>query len=1472
MLSCIALWAHDVEIDGIYYNLSYNNTATVTYKGTYYNDYNEYSGIVTIPETITYHLKNYSVTKISSEAFRDCSSLTSVTIPNSVTYIDDYAFSGCSGLTSITIPNSVTEIGEEAFSGCSGLISITIPNSVTKIESSAFDGCSELTSIVWNAKENEYYISSSSAPFYNIRSQITSFTFGNEVERISAYLCYGMNNLKTITIPNSVTEIGKEAFSGCSELTKVTIPNSVTKIGEEAFYNTGIYNNESNWDNGVLYIDNCLISANSEIVNGAYAIPNTTTTIAPKAFFDCNNITSITIPINIKSVGSMAFQDCDALTSVIWNAKNCADIGRGDYEYSPFYNSPVESFVFGEEVEYIPGKLCDDLYNLKEIIIPNSVITIGMNAFSDSSIEKVTFGSGVTTIGTWSFAACNALTSIIIPDNVTIGDGAFRDCKSLEEIILGEGITFTDGTAFYGCDALISQISKNYIWKRASSTDGWSLIIGDEVTQIPSQFCFRKLDLTMVTIGKSVKTIGHDAFYECHNLKVVCNRSSLGISKGSMQYGYVSYYAEVVGKDIVLDQDFVYNKNEEIIAYIGDKTVTSIEIPARAKGISSDFFDGWKNLNKIKVSDDSQYLTCEDGVLFNKDKTNLIKFLTSKNLVSYSIPETVTSISNGAFLDCSSLNSVSIGENVTSIGDDAFKGCSNLNAITIPNNVTSIGSRAFYECTSLNSVSIGENVTSIGDEAFKGCSNLNTITIPYNVTVLGRYAFRGCNNLSLVNWEAKKCADYRCNPDSSICTSPFNYTNEKIEFKFGNKVEYIPAYLCYRMINLTTVTIPNSVTSIGQGAFLECKNITSVIWNAKNCSDFNYSEYWRDYLYPPFYDSRSTITSFTIGDSVEYIPAYMCYEMNNLTSVTLPNSVTSIGKDAFFGCKGLTSIRLEENITKIDYEAFYGCENLKTVRNMSDINITKGSSDNGYIAYYADLVYAYIEDNFLLDKNYIIFDYLGDLNLSSVELPAITKGINPHILSKFTNLTSITIGSDVANLSSDVFSGCNNLKEINVLSENPNYITENGILFNKNKTELIKYPIAKSEDSYSIPETVISISAEAFKDCKNLTSITISNSVSSIGKDAFYGCNNLKSITIPKNISYIGTNAFYGCSGITSVEWNAINCSDFSSTPFAQSPIENFTFGNEVQRIPAYLCSGMSGLDEITIPNTVTTIGAYAFSNCSSFTSVIVPNKVSLIAEGAFNNCSKLTNIILGQNVSMIENYAFTGCRKIREVTSYAEVVPETGYEEIFENYNANLYVPCDALEDYYYDVTFGSFKDNSQCMSAEEVQTGDKVEIEVDDRNNATVTWPSNKNAKKYNLVISKDGEVVCTLYFNRDGRLNSIDFKRSASAEQEGFKFTVTGLEGASRYGYLMSALGEADNVIEEHIGDFTTNGAVDIIETLADANITISNGLITCPETDFAIYNTIGQDVTAFNGSLQPGVYLVSIENDIVKVMIK
>ena len=408
LLCSTSLLAHDFWFDGIYYKItSYAGlTVEVTYAGTNASDYDEYSGSVTIPESVMDNGKTYSVTSIGEHAFSYCSELTDVVIPNSVTSIGIYAFSGCSSLTSIVIPNSVTSIGIYAFYDCSSLTSVTIPN--------------------------------------------------------------------------SVTYIGENAFSGCSGLTSVTIPNSVTSIGKSAFFGTAWYDNLSD---GVVYINDVLYNYKGTMPSGtSIEIKEGTVSISTYAFYRCSGLTSVTIPNSVTNIGYNAFYGCTGLTSV----------------------------TIPNSVTSIGSSAFDGCFRLTSVTIPNSVTSIGSSVFKDcSGLTSVTIPNSVTSIGGAAFSGCSGLTSVTIPNSVTrIGDNAFYGCKGLTEVNISDFSAWCKIEFENDCANPV-YFAQHLLLNGEEIRD---LVIPNDVEQIGSFAFFGCPELTSVTIGKNVLSIGENAF------------------------------------------------------------------------------------------------------------------------------------------------------------------------------------------------------------------------------------------------------------------------------------------------------------------------------------------------------------------------------------------------------------------------------------------------------------------------------------------------------------------------------------------------------------------------------------------------------------------------------------------------------------------------------------------------------------------------------------------------------------------------------------------------------------------------------------------------------------------------------------------------------------------------------------------------------------------------------------------------
>ena len=317
----------------------------------------------------------------------------------------------------------------------------------------------------------------------------------------------------------------------------------------------------------------------------------------------------------------------------------------------------------------------------------------------------------------------------------------------------------------------------------------------------------------------------------------------------------------------------------------------------------------------------------------------------------------------------------------------------------------------------------------------------------------------------------------------------------------------------------------------------------------------------------------SSLTSITIPNSVTSIGDYAFYDCINLTSATIPDSVTSIGNYVFWGCSSLTGMVIPESVTSIGYNAFSFCSSLTSIT-IPDSVIEIGDEA-----------------------------FLGCSSLTRVTIPDNVTSIGYGAFQRCSSLTSIKIPSSVIKIDYNSFGNCTSLTAINVDPKNTEYSSVAGVLFNKDKSELLAYPAGKGT-SYLIPSTVTNIGVLAFSGCSSLTSITIPDSVTSIGCDAFYGCKGLTSITIPNSVTSIGIDAFSGCSSLTSI-----------IIPIGVTNIDNYAF------------YGCKGLTSIAIPDSVTSIGSCAFYACSSLTSIAIPDSVTSIYGSAFEDCSSLKDV-----------------------------------------------------------------------------------------------------------------------------------------------------------------------------------------------------------------------------------------------------
>ena len=586
-------------------------------------------------------------------------------------------------------------------------------------------------------------------------------------------------------------------------------------------------------------------------------------------------------------------------------------------------------------------------------------------------------------------------------------------------------------------------------------------------------------------------------------LVILCLLLSFSAKAYTFQNAWL-YYRITSDSELTVEVSSVYS--EERTEYDIPETVTHNGSKYSVTGIGYRAFKNCYELTSVTILNSVTYIG-ENA------------FYRCSGLTSIIIPKSVTSIGNQAFFLCSRLTSVTIGNSVTNIGSEAFRSCSGLTSITIGNSVTTIGWSAFEGCTGLTSITIPNSVTEIETHSFFGCSGLSSITIPNSVTNIGSSAFKGCvglasaiisNNIttissslfedctgltsitipnSVTNIESSAfsgCSGFTSieipNDLTNIGDGAFSGCKKLTSITIPNKVINIGSRAFYGCTGLTLFAIPNSVTTIGENAFNGCSGlkIITVAEGNQNYSTLNgilYDKEKTKIIHVPQVLEGSVI----IPNGVTNIESYAFSGRYKLSSIDIPNSVTTIGENAFGSCTGLTSITIPDKVTDIGDYAFHECSRLTSVI------IGNSVTNIGIMAF---------EDCF--------------------------------------GLTSVTIGNSLSNFNGAVFWGCSNIKEFIVTENNQNYSSQEGILYNKEKTNIVMVPKA-IQGNISIPSSLTSIRNQAFKDCSELTSITIPNSVTSIEESAFENCKGITSITIPNNVTSIGSSAFYGCKGIKEI-------------------------------------------------------------------------------------------------------------------------------------------------------------------------------------------------------------------------------------------------------------------------------------------------------------------------------------------------
>lgn len=659
-----------------------------------------------------------------------------------------------------------------------------------------------------------------------------------------------------------------------------------------------------------------------------------------------------------------------------------------------------------------------------------------------------------------------------------------------------------------------------------------------------------------------------------------------------------------------------------------------------------------------------------------------------ENVTSITFPSSLTSFGDYSFSQ-TGITELTVPAGIKSLGAGTFNYCTQLEKVTIPSNtaLTTIPDGAFCSCAKLTTVIMPDKITSIGEDAFREDITLELSALPANLKTIGRAAFYGCRSLETLNLGSKL---------EDIGGNAFCECENLQSVTFPNTLKTI-GYWAFRETGLTSLSLPSGVTSIGELAFNQCNNLTTIDLSFSGDitigdSAFSTCEKVESItlkgnitaLSNYIFSSNPALTSVSVPDTVTSIgdgafagcvalksfnwPSGLtsvgkgAFNRSGLTAVTIPANV-AFGESAFYNCENLSQVTFENGVTSISKEMFNNCSSLKTVT-LPESLTTIGEGAFKYSGLTAIDIPAGVKvlserafsDCHKLERITLHegLEKLGNYafewceKVTSIEIPSSCTSIGNRALA-CTHLESVTltINDDDKLSPTELFSGCNFLESVTIKG-------------NMTKIPYGMFSGCGSLKTIELPDTITEIGRQAFSYCNSLTNFTIPANVTSIGEEAFRNCISLTALTIPSKVESIENNAFSG-SGLTSIVIPD-TVTTLGSYMFAECrSLSSVTLPSHMTVIPEYFFSYCYGLKTYSIPSHITGIDSYAFSG-SGLTSITIPGTVKTIDASAFEDCDSLLYVEIGEGVETVKNDAFTRCNLIETVVIGSTVTDLDAY------------------------------------------------------------------------------------------------------------------------------------------------------------------------------------------------------------------
>ena len=1252
--------------------------------------------------------------------FQKCTSLQSVDFKNRVTLVGGHCFDG-SGIrnnanqTGLVLGSNVTQIGSYAFRDTRSMYTITIPASVTSIGDYAFSSTA-LTSVIFESGGTAP-LTFGSRVFEN--AGFTNITFPSRTEKL-----YGTIKLASGAVVVDIADM----FSGVTKLKNIHVEPGSAKY---ASVDGVLYELDANGDPSILLF--CPALNEGTAASGELIVPKTVIRVAMRALRNITKIHTVTFeefdPSDERYGTQRLYIGLEDPSVAL--PEGYTTIGGLSTNTITTINIPSHIAVFSAYA------VCETADVLKLNVNPDATeIVLGYYAFSGSRVETFNF-PGVKRMYTLVFAHCNDMKAVhfgdkstldtitlnafngvqikefVIPASVTtLGNQAFFCARGLERIYFAENSQLrTIGAAvFQGCTSLVELDMSNVQMLET---------VGDRA--------FQETKITTFVFPASVKNVGSNLFDNCNELKDV---------------------------------------------YLPERFTAAMLYTLGTNGQYSSLFSSCNSLQAIHVAEGNLELSSEDGVLYDKVKTIVFCFPVASTLENYVIPETVRLIEKYAFQNFQG-NAILLPANLERIEANAFDGAL-LESILIPASVSSIGYRAFANNVSnptLQNVTfeLGSKLETIGDEAFHYCMNLQSIVIPDSVKNLGAKAFFSCKNLKSIILPAG-LMELKADTFNN-CTSLSTVVMQQGLLSIGDRA--------FNMTALTSANIPASVRSIGEKAFVNLSTLIYVnfaqgsMLESIGVETFSGCNLLHSVNLPDTvktigenaFKNDSNLVEIQIPASLTEIPNGMFDGCSSIPAITIPQNVTSIGNRAFANNRSITAIDIPAAVAHIGVSAFESCSAATRIvfaegsalqelgaDVLGEDNIFKNTSSVETLILPDNLVfigghvfencgadaltipttvieigqYAFANcDNIQAVTVASNITYLGDYaffdcdHLQNATLSYGVEYLGTLVFGNCHQLRNAYIPATVIRIGSNPFAGCLAAGDVVVDPDNDNFVIEDGVLYDASKTILYAYPSSKTDETFTIPSTVLQVAPGAFAGskletivfpsrletiepytfayCENLETVTIQNGVKTIGDGAFRGCAVLDNVTIPKSVVELGDYAFADCASLSNFTFTdkastaspyvigthffencvslktlvlpnyfTLSVEDARNYPELYSSSSGNLNSNASKAFPSYMFAG-TGLTSITIPSNIKWLGTDGvFMNCKNLKTVKFASsnvECKYIGNYYFYGCSKLTTITIPRGATAIFSnsigYSFAYCTSLKTVTiNYGSTAP----------------------------------------------------------------------------------------------------------------------------------------------------------------------------------------------------------------------